>query len=95
MIPAEIRDLVRSQIQNVLDLRLLRGGLPWSLAGSDGSRRTANLLRREDLVSRINTTIGPKGWTADVRTIRSIAGRTNKLELVLTGPGGVEGVWSW
>lgn len=95
MIPIEIKDLVRSQIQSTIDLRLLRGDLPWSLAGSDGGRRNVNLERRDALVTQIDSAIRPRGWSAAVVQVRSVAGRTNKLELVLTGPGGVEGVWSW
>lgn len=95
MLPTEIKDLVRSQIQDVIDLRLLRGGVPWSLAGTDGSRRGLNVERRERLVSRINAAVRPAGWSARLDMVRSVAGRTNKLELVLVGPDGQKEVWTW
>jgi hypothetical protein len=95
MILTEIKDLVRSQIQSTLDLRLLRGDLPWSLAGSDGGRRNVNLERRDALVTQIDAAIGPLGWSATLEPVTSAAGRTNKLELVLRGPGQLKDVWSW
>jgi hypothetical protein len=95
MLPIEIKDLVRSQIQDVIDLRLLRGSTPWSLAGTDGSRREINVERRERLVSRINAAVRPAGWSAEIAMIRSVAGRTNKIELVLVGPSGESEVWTW
>jgi len=95
MIPVEIRDLVRSQIQNITDLHLLRGETPWSLAGSDGSKRIVYQGRRGELVARIEAVLQPHGWKASVAPVRSEAGRTNKLELVLTSPGGEGEAWSW
>lgn len=95
MIPIEIKDLVRSQIKEVLDLRLLRGTIPWSLAGTDGNRRASSLARRDSLVSRIYQAIRPLGWTAAIEPVRSEAGRANKLELVITAPDGGRETWAW
>jgi hypothetical protein len=95
MIPTEIKDIVRSQIQNVTDLRLLRGETPWSLAGSDGSKRVVYLGRRGELMVRINVAIEPHGWTAALLPVRSEAGRTNKINLVLMSPSGEGEAWSW
>jgi len=95
MIPTEIQNLVRSQPKRVLELRLLRGTAPWSLAGTDGTKRADNLLLRELLVSRINTALEPLGWSAEVTATRSAAGRPNKLGLVLTSPSGESEVWEW
>jgi hypothetical protein len=47
------------------------------------------------LVSRINTVVRPFGWSARLDMVRSEAGRTNKIELVLTGPSGESEVWTW
>ena len=94
MIPIEIQNIIRSQPARVIELRLLRGSIPWSLAGTDGTKRAEHLLLRELLVSRINTAIEPLGWSARLGAVRSAAGRQNKIELVLAGPGGEE-VWSW
>lgn len=95
MLPADVKDLVRSQIENVIDLRLLRGETPWSLAGTDGNRRSANAMRRDLLVARISEALRPYDWTAEIATVRSEAGRVNKLELVLHWPSGKSEVWSW
>jgi hypothetical protein len=95
MTSTEIQNLIRSQPERVLELRLLRGDLPWSLAGSDGGRRNVNLERRDALVTQINAAIGPLGWSATLEPVTSAAGRVNKLELVLRGPGQLKEVWSW
>lgn len=95
MITTEIQNIIRSQPERVLELRLLRGSTPWSLAGTDGTERAANLARRDKLVERINTAIAPMGWSATLESVTSAAGRTNKLELVLRGPGGAMEVWRW
>jgi len=52
-------------------------------------------LTREMLVSRINTVVRPFGWSARLDMVRSEAGRTNKIELVLVGPDGQKEVWTW
>ena len=95
MIPIEVQNVIRSLPVRVLELRLLRGSTPWSLAGTDGTKRDENLLLRELLVSRINTAIAPLGWSAQLGAVRSAAGRPNKIELILAGPGGAVEVWSW
>lgn len=95
MIPIEVQNVIRSLPARVLELRMLRGSTPWSLAGTDGTKRSENLLTRELLVSRINTAVRPFGWSARLDTVRSEAGRTNKIELVLAGPGGESEVWTW
>lgn len=95
MIPIEIQNVIRSLPARVLELRMLRGSTPWSLAGTDGTRREENILTRELLVSRIKTVVRPFGWSARLDTVRSEAGRTNKIELVLTGPSGESEVWTW
>jgi hypothetical protein len=95
MISTEIQNIIRSQPERVLELRLLRGSSPWSLAGTDGMKRAENLALRDGLVARINAAIGPLGWSATLEPVTSAAGRVNKLELVLHGPGHVKEVWSW
>jgi hypothetical protein len=95
MIPIEVQNVIRSLPARVLELRLLRGSIPWSLAGTDGTRRDDNILTRELLVSRINTVARPFGWSARLDMVRSEAGRTNKIELVLSGPSGESEVWTW
>lgn len=95
MIPIEIQNLIRSEPKRVLELRLLRGSAPWSLAGTDGTKRAENLLLRELLVSRINTALRPHGWRASVEATTSAAGRPNKLGLVLYGPEKAVEVWAW
>ncbi len=95
MIPIVIRAEILGSIKNVIDLRLLRGEVPWSLAGTDGNRREKNLQRRGELVARISTAISPSGWSAEIAAVRSEAGRANKLELVLTSPSGEQEVWTW
>jgi hypothetical protein len=58
-------------------------------------KRAENLALREGLVARINAAIGPLGWSAALEPVTSAAGRINKLELVLRGPGQLKEVWSW
>ena len=95
MIPIEVQNTIRSQPARVLELRLLRGSTPWSLAGTDGTKRAENIRIRDLLVSWINTAIAPLGWSARLDAVRSAAGRPNKIELILAGPGGATEVWSW
>lgn len=95
MIPIEVQNIIRSQPARVLELRLLRGSTPWSLAGTDGTKRDEHLVLRELLVSRINSAIAPFGWSAQLGAVRSAAGRPNKIELILAGPNGAVEVWSW
>lgn len=95
MITTEIQNLIRSQPERVLELRLLRGSTPWSLAGTDGTERAQNIARRDRLVERINKAIESLGWLASLEPVTSAAGRTNKLELVLRGPGLAKEVWQW
>ena len=47
-------------MEHPLDLKLLRGTIPWSLAGTSGDRRRANLERRDTLVRRIGEAIGER-----------------------------------
>lgn len=95
MTTTEIQNLIRSQPERVLELRLLRGSAPWSLAGTDGTKRAENIALRDGLVARISAAIEPLGWSATLEPVTSAAGRANKLELVLHGPGLVKEVWSW
>lgn len=77
-----------------LDLRLLRGDVPWSLAGTSGDRRDRNIMVRSALVDRINQALEADGYRAALDLVPSPAGRY-KLELVVTGPAETPEVWQW
>jgi len=77
-----------------LDLRLLRGDVPWSLAGTSGDRRDKNIMVRSALVDRINENLEADGYRAALDLVPSPAGRY-KLELVVTSASGDREVWQW
>ena len=82
------------QIENVLDLHLLRGDLPWSLAGTSGDRYRLNRDRRNALIDRINDALPEATW-ARLETVTTAAGR-EKIELVILDEyKGTKEVWQW
>jgi hypothetical protein len=83
VIPIEVQNTIRSQPARVLELRLLRGSTPWSLAGTDGTKRAENIRIRDLLVSWINTAIAPLGWSAQLGAVRSAAAIAQAVVLSL------------
>lgn len=72
------------------DLKLLRGQVPWSLAGTSGDRYKLAIKRRDELVARINEAIDPLGGVAKIEPVDP---RTGRLALVIYTD--KKEVWEW
>ena len=86
------------QIRSQLDVRLLRGSIPWSLAGTSGDRYRANIMKRDELVTRIASAV-PAYWLVDLELVYTDANR-QRYELVFTrndktAANGDKEVWRW
>jgi hypothetical protein len=88
-----IRIKIIQAMRHGLDLRLLRGEVPWSLAGTSGDRRDRNIMVRSALVDRINQALESEGIRAELDLVPSENNRM-KLELVVDVRGARE-VWKW
>jgi hypothetical protein len=89
--PQYIYVLVLSQIETVTDVRLLRGSIPWSLAGYGGPSRSNRVSERDRLLQRVNFHLADRGWTAELM----ITNDRGKHGLVLTSPKGEQHNWQW
>lgn len=90
-----MRDKVRLTILNQLrdrqDLRLLRGEVPWSLAGTSGDRFQKSKARRDAFVERVVSALDRIGANARLDVVDTSTGR---IGLVVIEEGKQE-VWKW
>lgn len=90
-----MRDKVRLTILNQLrdrqDLRLLRGEVPWSLAGTSGDRFQKSKIKRDFFIKRIALALDRIGVTAGLTVVDTSTGR---IGLVIVD-NGKEEVWQW
>jgi len=87
----KIRLTILNQLRDRQDLRLLRGEIPWSLAGTSGDRFQRSKARRDSFIERVVSALDRIGVTAGLTVVDTSTGRIGLVVL----DNGREEVWQW